>query len=117
MNEQVAGATGRGSDPSAERSADRAAWVAALDEFEQRLDGFHRVVVDQNEPPPGLWPPSDVLGRPFPPELADRARTLLDRARLVESELVARRTELPPPQRAPVRHRRRPVASTLYTAL
>ncbi len=109
--------SGDGADPAADRSADRAAWVAALDEFEQRLDGFNRVLAEQSEPPPGLWPPSEVLGRPLPPELADRARALLDRARLVEGELVTRRTELPPPQRAPVRHRRRPVASTLYTAL
>ncbi len=94
-----------------------AIWVAALDEFERRLDGFHKVLEPGTEPPPGLWPPSGVAGQPFPPELADRARELLARSRSIEGDLVARRTELPPPQRPAVRHRRRPVASTIYTVL
>ena len=92
-------------------------WVEALDEFEQRLEVFHSVLQPGGEPPPGLWPPSDLVGRPFPPELAERGRDLLARARRIEGQLVARRTELPAPQRAPVRHRRRPVSSTISTAL
>ena len=106
--------TGRdpvGVDPGTAR------WVEALDDFERRLDGFRSVLQPGGEPPPGLWPPADLVGRPFPAELADRARALLDRAREVEGQLVARRTELPAPQRAPVRHRRRPVSSTISTAL
>ncbi|MEL6980984.1 MAG: hypothetical protein AAFO29_01025 [Actinomycetota bacterium] len=95
----------------------RAAWTEALDQFEQRLDGFRDVLRPDGEPPAGLWPPTSLIGQQLPPELAERARDLLDRARVVEAELVARRTELPPPQRAPVRHRRRPVSSTIFTAL
>lgn len=93
------------------------AWANALDQFERRLDEFRAVLSPDGQPPAGIWPPPDLIGHPLPAELADRARQLLDRARAVEGELVARRTELPPPQRAPVRHRRRPVSSTIFTAL
>lgn len=92
-------------------------WVEALDQFERRLAQFRAVLEPGGEPPTGIWPPPDLVGRPLPPELADRARSLLERSKAIEAELVARRTELPPPHRAPVRHRRRPVSSTLFTAL
>ncbi len=92
-------------------------WVTALDEFERRLAEFRAVLEPDGVPPAGIWPPPDLVGRPLPPELADRARQLLDRSAAIEAELVARRTELPPPHRAPIRHRRRPVSSTVFTAL
>ncbi len=97
--------------------AARRAWVEALDEFERRLAGFRAVLRPDGEPPDGVWPPPDLIGQPLPPDLAERARDLLAAARVVEGELVARRTELPAPHRAPVRHRRRPVSSTVFTAL
>jgi hypothetical protein len=92
-------------------------WREALDEFERRLEEFRAVLQPDGQPPPGLWPPADLIGVPLPPDLADRARRLLNRARAIEGELLARRTELPAPKRAPTRHRRRPVSSTVYTAL
>ncbi len=104
------------SAPMAETS-DHDAWVQALDEFERRLDEFLAVLRPDGVPPAGIWPPPDLVGRPLPPELADRARELLGRSRTIEGQLVARRTELPAPQRAPVRHRRRPVSSTIFTTL
>ena len=109
--------TGPPGGPPGGQGGQRTTWPEALDQFEQRLQGFLDVLQPDGEPPGGIWPPSDLIGQPLPPELADRARSLLDRARGVEAQLVARRTELPPPQRAPVRHRRRPVTSTISTAL
>lgn len=88
------------------------AWTEALDLFEERLAGFRSALDPDGRPPDGLWPPSDLVGRPLPPELADRARHLLARAKAIEGELVARRTELPPAHKAPIRHRRRPIPST-----
>ena len=94
-----------------------AAWSEALDLFEERLAGFRSAVDPDGRPPDGLWPPSELIGRPLPPELARRARDLLAQAKAIEGELVARRTELPPAHKAPVRHRRRPSGSTFSAAL
>lgn len=104
---------------TAATTADEAmeAWTEALDQFELRLDQFRAVLEPDGEPPVGMWPPSGLLEYPLPEGLADRVRYLLDRARIIEAELIARRTELPPPQRPAARHRRRPSASTVYTAL
>lgn len=90
-------------------------WSAALDQFEARLDQFRSVLGDDGRPAKGLWPPADLIGVPLPPELADRARSLLEKANELEGELVARRAELPA-RRPAVRHRRRPL-STVYTEL
>lgn len=95
----------------------RRLWLEALDEFERRLEAFRRVLEPGGRPPGGLWPSSELAGHPLPPDLADRARRLLERAEEVEGELVARRTELPAPHRAPTRHRRSPSPSSIYTAL
>lgn len=95
----------------------RRMWAESLDEFERRLDAFRAVLQPDVAPPPGLWPPPDLVGHPLPADLADRARELLDRARVIEGELMARRTELPAPHRAPMRHRRRPTPSSVYTVL
>jgi len=92
-------------------------WAEALDQFEARLDAFRSVLDPDGEPPSGLWPPPDLIGSPLPLELADRARELLARARALEGELVARRTELSPLHRPTVRHRRRPIPSTFSAAL
>jgi hypothetical protein len=95
----------------------RRLWADSLDEFERRIEAFRAVLQPDVAPPPGLWPPPDLVGHPLPPELAERARDLLDRAREVEAELRVRRTELPSPHRAPPRHRRRPTPSSVYTVL
>lgn len=102
---------------SAESTSSEVGWAGALDDFERRLEQFQSVLEPGGEPPTGMWPPADLIGQPLPAELAGRARELLDRARAVEGRLSARQTELPAPQRAAVRHRRRPVSSTVYTAL
>ncbi|MEM7274177.1 MAG: hypothetical protein AAF547_13920 [Actinomycetota bacterium] len=91
-------------------------WSVALDDFEHRLDQFH-AVLDEGTPPAGLWPPADVIGVPLPPELADRARALLERARQVEGELLRRRAELPTPRQSAVRRRRTPAFSSFSADL
>ena len=90
-------------------------WSTALDQFEARLEEFRSVLGDDGRPAKGLWPPPDLIGVPLPPELAERAQTLLDRARELEGQLVARRAELPA-RRQTVRHRRRSTP-TVYTEL
>ncbi|MEM7324494.1 MAG: hypothetical protein AAF531_15500 [Actinomycetota bacterium] len=86
-------------------------WADALDDFEQRLDAF-RTVLDDGEAPSGLWPPRDVIDVPLPPELADRARALMTRAKELEGELIARRDSLPTPRPATRNHRVPPAFST-----
>lgn len=88
-------------------------WSAALDDFERRLDAFH-TVLDDGEAPAGLWPPRDVIDVPLPPELADRARALMTRAKEIEGEIVARRDSLPTPRPA-TRHRRIPPAFSTFS--
>lgn len=90
-------------------------WPQALDLFEARLEEFRSVLGEDGRPAKGLWPPPELIGVPLPPELADRAKHLLDRANELEGQLVAKRAELPA-RRQTVRHRRRPT-STIYTEL
>lgn len=92
-----------------------AGWSSALDQFEARLEQFRSVLAEKGQPAKGVWPPADIVGVPLPPELADRARKLLEQARDLEGQLVARRSELPAKRNA-VRHRKRP-ASTIYAEL
>lgn len=92
-------------------------WADALDLFEQRLEQFRSVLQAGGEPADGLWPPPGIVGTPLPPELADRARELLARARRIEGELVARRAELPTPRQTGVRHRRSPGVSSFSARL
>jgi hypothetical protein len=106
-----------GAADAAEATEAAERWGQALDEFEARLGSYRTVIEPTGTPPEGMWPPASLVGVPLPEELAGRARSLLDRARMVEGELQARRTELPPPQRPGVRHRRRPTSSTISTAL
>ncbi|MGI9597403.1 MAG: hypothetical protein ACR2QK_14665 [Acidimicrobiales bacterium] len=87
-------------------------WSAALDQFEQRLVEF-RSVLDDGRPATGLWPPPDLVDVPFPPEQADRARTLLALARELEGELVAKRDALPAPRPAGKTRRTTPHSSFL----
>ncbi len=98
-------------------AADGARWQEALDDFERRLAEFRSVLEPDGQPPEGMWPPADLIGTPLPAELTDRVRSLLDQAKNIEGELRRRQTELPAPQRGGMRHRRRPVSSTVYTAL
>ncbi len=90
-------------------------WSAALDEFERRLTQF-RSVLNDGRPADGLWPPAELIDVPLPPQHAERARTLLAKARQLEGELVAKRDALPPP-RAGNRNRRTTPHSSFLTEL
>ncbi|MGB5757913.1 MAG: hypothetical protein WBM50_13435 [Acidimicrobiales bacterium] len=88
-------------------------WQLALDQFEQRLDDFRSVLTEDGQPASGLWPPASVIDVPLPAEHADRARSLLERARMLEGELVARRDQLPRPRANRASRRTRPYSSVL----
>lgn len=86
-------------------------WSTALDDFERRLNQFHSVL-DRGVAPDGLWPPAEILNVPLPAELAERARTLITKAREIEGQIVARRDSLPTPRPAAQTRRVTPAFST-----
>jgi len=69
-------------------------WADALDDFERRLEVFRRVLEHDAEPADSPWPPPEVTGLALPPELAARARDLLDRAAGLEEAMRLRREDL-----------------------
>ncbi len=70
------------------------AWAAALDQFEEHLASYRRVLTDDGEPTEAPWPPAELAGRPVPRALVPRARELLARASLLESDLQERQNAM-----------------------
>jgi hypothetical protein len=75
-----------------------AAWVDALDAFEERVVFAEQTVELEGEAGGEITVPAfetpGPLPAPFPPDLLERARALLARATALEERLVAARTDV-----------------------
>lgn len=86
--------TGAPANPAADPDGLATAWAAALDQFEEHLASYRRVLTDDGEPTEAPWPPAELTGRPVPRELVPRARELLARASLLETDLQERQNAM-----------------------
>lgn len=88
------------------------AWALALDQFEERLAGFRSALEEGSRSTVGgMWPAPEIIGVPLPQQHAERARSLMAKAKELEGQIVARKDELGPPRPAFQNHRKTPVSS------